>query len=221
MDKLEIKQKLDRLAEYQAQRDLMEIDKRALLEDVKVPDEIQAVVSAGMKKMSEVDGSFSEARKALQEEIDERLAMVFIPEEIRKALFEIDRKRKEIMDDKIERENEFSNEIRIRKEKIQIEVDVATKDVYAAIATRKNEIEVEFSGKSEAVDENIKKLEEEIRSDVKTIGYTVAGEHFRAEYVKGKKSWNPQRLDRYTENHPDIKDCYTVGEPSVAIKRIG
>lgn len=220
MDELEIKQKLDRLAEYQARRDLMEIDKRALLDDVKVPDEIQAVVSSGMKKLSEVDGSFSEARKALQEEIDERLAMVFIPEEIKQALAEIDRKRKEILDDKIERENEFSNEIRIRKEKIQIEVDVATKDVYSDIAIRKNEIEAEFVGKSEAVDENIRKLEEEIKVAVKKIGFTVKGNYRRAEFTKGKKSWIPQRLDKYTEDHPDIKDCYTVGEPSVAIKRI-
>lgn len=221
MDELEIKQKLDQLSEYQARRDLMEIDKRTLLDDVKIPSEIQAVVNAGMKKMSEVDGSFSEARKALQEEIDERLAMVFVPEEIKKALVEIDRTRKEILDDKAERENEFLNEIRVRKETIQAEVETATKDVYAAIAIRKNEIEIEFSGKSEAVDENIKKLTEEIKMEVKTLGYTVTGEHFQAVYSKGKKSWIPQRLERYTETHPDIQECYTVGEPSVALKRTG
>ena len=28
------------------------------------------------------------------------------------------------------------------------------------------------------------------------------------------------RLEVYTKKHPEIRDCYTVGDPSVAIKKI-
>jgi phage host-nuclease inhibitor protein Gam len=106
------------------------------------------------------------------------------------------------------------------RDAIQYEVEAQTKDVYAALAQRKSEIEAEFSGKAEAVDENIKKLTEDIKTEVKNLHYTVSGKSLQAVYVKGKKSWIPQRLDAYVETHPDIKECYTVGDPSVTIRKV-
>ena len=52
MNESEIKSKLDKLANFQAHRDLLESDKRALLDDVKVPAEVEAIVSAGMKHVA-------------------------------------------------------------------------------------------------------------------------------------------------------------------------
>jgi hypothetical protein len=112
--------------------------------------------------------------------------------------------------------------VRIQAEKsaIRAEVEAQTRGVYDAIAQRKAEIEAEFLGKTEAVDENIAALEKEVKEAVKSIGFTVASAHYQAVFTKGKKSWINQRLEKYTETHPDIKECYTVGDPSVALRRL-
>ena len=59
MNEIEIKQALDTLSDWQARRDLMESDKRALLEDVTVPAEVEAIVKANMRRMSEVESQFT------------------------------------------------------------------------------------------------------------------------------------------------------------------
>lgn len=216
----EIKTMLDTLADFQSQRDLMEIDKRNLLEEVKVPEEVQAIVSAGMKQIGEVEMSFLPKFSALREEEQRKLAAIVVPEEIKAALAEIDRQRAQVTADRAAQDENIRAQIQARKDVIQAEVDVKTQGVYAALAQRRAEIELEFSGKADAVDANIRKLTEQIKAAVKEIGFTISGKYYRAEYGKGRKSWTPQRLDKYTETHPDIKDCYTTGEASVAIKRI-
>jgi hypothetical protein len=220
MDEFEIKQKLDQLADFEAHKTLIEMDKKALLDDVKVPDEVQRLVSDSFVKMNAVEASFADAKTALREEIDERLAMVFIPEEVKVLLAEIDAKRSEINKDAAERSAEIVAEIHKEQFKIQAETEKATADIYKAIAQRKAEIEAEFSGKSEVVDENIKKLTDEIKAAVKEIGFTVKSVHYMAVYGKGKKSWISDRLERYTEDHPDIQGCYTVGEPNVTLRKV-
>jgi hypothetical protein len=220
MTELEIKQKLDTLAEYQSHRDLLDADKRNLLEEVKVPDEVQAIVSAGMKQIGEVEMSFIPLLKEYEEEADAQLMKIVIPDEIKTALMELDRKRKAVQDEQQAKNADVRAKIQAAKATIQTEVDAATQGVYTALAARKAEIEAEFSGKAEAADENIKKLTAEIKAAVAKIGFTVKGEYLRAEWGKGKNTWIPQRLDKYTETHPDIKDCYTVGDPNVSIKRI-
>jgi len=77
------------------------------------------------------------------------------------------------------------------------------------------------TAKWEASNKNIADLEKTIRDEVKLIKFTVKGKYYRAEYGKPRKSWIADRLEAYTETHPDIKSCYTEGDPSVAIKRIG
>lgn len=220
MDEQEIKTKLNALADYQAHRDLLEADKRALLEEVKVPDEVQAIVSAGMKRMSEAEMSFIPAINALIETEKADLAAIVVPEEIKAALAEIDRKRDEVSKAKEEKSAEIRKQIQVARAQIQAEVEAATQGVYTALQQRKAEIEAEFAGKAGAVDENIKKLTEEIKKDIAVFGLTVKGQFLMGTYGEGRKTWIPKRLDKYTETHPDIKECYTVGEPIVTIRRI-
>lgn len=221
MSEADIKTKLDLYADYQKHRDSLEADKKALLEDVKLPAEVEAVVSSGLKRMREVEDSFQPVINDFNEQISVELAALVIPEEIREALAEIDRKRAEILEKRIAHNELVLKQVIDQKSVIQAEVEAQTKEVYAALARRKAEIEVEFFGKDKAVDENIRKLAEEIKADVKEVGFTVNGLYYQAVYVKAKKSWIPQRLEVYVEKHPDIKECYTVGEPSISLKRIG
>jgi chromosome segregation ATPase len=213
-------EKINLLSEFEAQRDLLEMDKQRLLAEVKVPEEVQAIVSEGMKNLASLEQSYSPSFLAVHAEVEARLAEIAIPPEIQSALAEIDRKRAEVMDYQAQEIAEINSEIRRQKETIQAAIESQTADVYKAVAQRKADIEAEFRGKREAVNENIAKLETEIKAEVKEIGFTVKGNYYKFIYEKPRKSWIPQRLEKYVEGHPDIKSCYTVGEPVIAKVKI-
>lgn len=220
MDEIEIKTKLDTLAEYQAHRDLLAADKRALLDDVKVPEEVQAIVSAGMKKATEVETSFTpEFEFSIAQEKAE-LDAVVVPEEIRVALAKIDAKRAAIQAQFRAQDARWRERIASQKDAIRAEVEAETKGVYTALTQRKAEIEAEFAGKAEAVDENIKKLTDDIKADIKLLGCSVKGEHYQGVYVSGRVTWDPKSLDGYAVGHPEILHFRKEGEPSVSIRRI-
>jgi hypothetical protein len=219
MNEPEIIGKLSQLTDFQAHRDLIDADKRALLEEVKIPAEVEAVIASGMKQITEIEKSFEPKRQEVDSEVNTQLEKIVVPEEVKTILAEIDRQRNLANAYRTVKQAEITEKVQAKIAEIQAEIQANTKDVYAAIAQRKAEIEAEFSGKREAVDENIAKLEKEIKEAVKIIGYTVESEHYQAVYSKPKKSWIPQRLEKYTETHPDIKECYTVGDPSVALRR--
>ena len=214
-----IKTKLDQLAEFDNKRDVIEEEKRKLLDEVKVPAEVEAIMTDGMKRLNEVDNSFQPAMKAQREKVQAALALVVIPDEIKEALAEIDRQRNAILEDDVK----FMADIRaqITNARLELEADVAdgTRAVYADIAQRKADIEAEFAGSRQAVDANIEKLKAEIKTATKEIGYTVEGTHYQAIFVKGKKTWNQKKLDVYVERNPDLKTCYDVGDPSITIRK--
>jgi hypothetical protein len=211
---------LDRLADFQAHRDLIESDKRALLDDVKVPAEVEALVQDSLQQVLGVDAAFAPALDKLKKETQARLAAIAIPEEIKAALAEIDRQRDMVTLEFAERNSAILQEIQNTKREIQEETQEKTRGVYAALAQRKAEIEAEFAGKAGAVDLNIAALTSEIKAAVVDLGFSVSGSVWQAVYVKPKKTWIPARLDRFVENHPEIKDCFTVGDPSVSIRKI-
>ena len=220
MDEIEIKTKLDALAEYQAQSDLMEANKRALLDEVKIPAEVEAIVGAGMKQMSEVEMSFIPTLNTLLEEANKKLAEIVVPEEIKAALAEIDRQRALVTLTRQAQDAEIRQRIQAMKTEIQAKVEKETKGVYTALAQRKAEIEAEFAGKAEAVDENIKKLTDDIKANIKLLGCSVKGERYQGVYVSGRVTWDPKSLDGYAVGHPEILHFRKEGEPSVSIRRI-
>jgi hypothetical protein len=229
-----IEQKLDMLAEYNAQRDLLELNKRALLDEVKIPAEIEQIVSAGMKETEQADNEYNTAIVLFAEQIEKRVASVVIPQEYKDALAELDRQRAEITakmgeveaekrtikseyDEYKNRQTAFNN---TRKNEIRAKIDRQTHDVYANIANRKNEIEAEFSGKAEDVNENIKKLEAEIKAEVKAHGASVKGKFFHAVYVRGRVTWNTDKMDAWVIDHPFLKEARKEGEPSITLRKV-
>jgi len=241
-----IEQKLDMLAEYNAQRDLLELNKRALLDEVKIPAEIEQIVSAGMKESEQADNEYNTAIALFAEQIEKRVASVVIPQEYKDALAELDRQRAEITakmgeveaekrtikseyDEYKNRQTAFNN---TRKNQIRAKIDQQTHEVYADIANRKNEIEAEFSGKAEDVNENITKLEAEIKDDMKKQAadkleknpkakdLSVKGKFFHAVYVKGRVTWNTDKMDAWVIDHPFLKEARKEGEPSITLRKV-
>ena len=53
-----IEKMLDQLGEWEAQAALLEMDKRRLLDEVKIPDEVLAAQDEANKKRQAIDGEF-------------------------------------------------------------------------------------------------------------------------------------------------------------------
>jgi len=83
-----IKEKLDQLTEFESQRDLIGIKKRDLLDEVKIPEEVEAIMADGLKRINEVDNSFQPVMRAQREKVQAALALVVIPDEIKAQLAE-------------------------------------------------------------------------------------------------------------------------------------
>ena len=93
---------------------------------------------------------------------------------------------------------------------------VLTPEIKQAIA----DIELEYAGMSEGVDENITKLTAEIKDDVIQLGGTVKGDHLMATWNKGRVSWDTKSLDGYAIAHPELTQFRKEGEPSVSIRKV-
>lgn len=220
MDENIIKEKLDQLAEFHAQKDSIDAQKRAMLDEVKVPAEIQQIVSDGMKRAASVENSQRPAIDALNAEVEAQLAKIIVPDEIKKALEEIDRQRKLIAMYQVAKLEDYRNSAAAKRAEIQAETEAQTAQVYADLAQRKRDIEAEFAGKLDAVDANIKALENEVKADTKAHGSTVKGKYFSTVYVKGRVTWNNDMLDGMIALVPQLASARKEGEPSITLRRI-
>lgn len=215
-----IEEKLDQLAEFHSQKDSIELQKKSLLDEVKVPAEIEAIVSEGLQKVSNVEDSFQEAIDALNTKVEEELKLIAIPDEVKALLAEIDAKRKELNNLRSISMEKIQDRIEFRKDEIRSEVDAKVKATFDSVDQRRNEIEEEFAGKADDVDSNIEALEKEIKEETKALGTTVKGKHFMAVYVKGRVTWNTDKLDGMVALIPQIKDARKEGEPSITLRHI-
>jgi len=88
------------------------------------------------------------------------------------------------------------------------------------IKARIEEIEAEFSGKREVVDEKITELESEIKEEVIRHGATVKGNFLRVVYHPGRVTWDTKSLDAYARARPELLEFRKQGEPFVSIQKV-
>jgi ElaB/YqjD/DUF883 family membrane-anchored ribosome-binding protein len=229
-----IQDKLDMLAEFYSQKDALELRKRELLNEIQVPAEIEQIVKDGLVMAQRIELDMRVRVAAYDKTIDAELAAVSIPAELKAALAELDAQRAALMEQFADvekqrqiiagqkRDNEAAEFEHLKADRAQLEEEVKSKtaQVYADVASRKNEIEIEFSGKAQDADENIKKLEAEIKAEVKAAGASVKGKFFHAVYVKGRVTWNTDKMDAWVIDHPFLKEARKEGEPSITLRRI-
>ncbi len=89
------------------------------------------------------------------------------------------------------------------------------------IKARLEEIEEEFAGRTQAVEDNIAVLEEEIRHAVIQHGETIRGTFLRAVWNQGRITWDSKAMERYSQTHPEVLAYRKQGEPFISIKKIG
>jgi hypothetical protein len=211
---------MNTLADFQTHKDLLESDKRALLEDVKIPEEVLEIQRAGNNQQDEIERQAAIDGNKVYQDTEARLAQVEIPEEVKAILAEIDAKRAAIRKEESQQKNAILVRANLEKQSIREATEASTRDIYTAVAQRKAEIEAEFSGKAEAVDENIRKLTDEIKAEIVALKKSVKGEHYNAIYVSGRITWNTDKMEAWLNDHPFLKEARKEGQPSVTLRRI-
>ncbi len=111
------------------------------------------------------------------------------------------------------------DEFRSQRDSINLQEDEAMKAAYPPELKKiLEDIEVEFSGRVEVVNEKIATLEKEIKAEVLEHGATIKGTHLQAVWNKGRVSWNTKALDGYMVAHPELESLRKQGKPSVSIR---
>lgn len=222
---MDIASKLNTLAEYQSQADSLEMQKRDLLDAVKIPAEVLAAQDAANRSRQAVDSAYFAAQKEINAACRAVVSDIVEPElpaEYVQAMAayhaEVEAANSQAQF-RAEQEQKRAVEA---KAKIDAELQSKVADVYRQVEQRKAEIAAEFSGNIEAAQENIAKLTAEIKRDVVAEGKTVKGDYFMAVYVKGRDGgWDTAKLQGYALAHPEILTAKKPnGAPSVTIRKV-
>jgi hypothetical protein len=88
------------------------------------------------------------------------------------------------------------------------------------IKARIEEIEAEFGGKREVVDEKIIELENEIKDEVLRNGASAKGTFLRVVYHTGRVTWDTKSLDAYARARPEVLEFRKQGEPFISIQKV-
>jgi hypothetical protein len=207
---MNIEQMLDALADYQAQADYLALEKKRLVDEVQVPGEVLLAQDYANKQRQQIDSDSRRLQIELGIEESGLMDTVEEPEmppEYVVALQAAKDKRGAI--DAEYRRKVLDEYTRSQKRKAQIDADLQAKvaDVYAQVATRKSEINAEFDDKAKSVVDNIAKLTAEIKAAVIEAGHTVKGTIYQAVYMKGRVTWNTDKMDGIFFSLHRLIDC--------------
>lgn len=217
-------EKLDQLADFQAQIDYLEMQKRELLDAVKIPDEVLAAQDEANKRRQKLDADALIIQKEIQGVTAQLMSEVVepeLPDEYKAALAAARQQREDIQSQATSRYEQLQKKMAEQKARVDADLQAKTRDVYAHVETRRAEINAEFSGKTDAAQDNIAKLTAEIKADVTREGKTVKGALYQAVYQKGRVTWNTDMLDGMIVAFPELVKARKEGAPSVALRRIG
>jgi hypothetical protein len=79
-------------------------------------------------------------------------------------------------------------------------------------------LDAEFAERRRTADEEVRRLEGEVKELVLHFGQTVKHEGIHAVYARGRVLWDNGGLSRYAEAHPELLEFRKVGAPSVSLR---
>jgi hypothetical protein len=79
-------------------------------------------------------------------------------------------------------------------------------------------LDAEFCDRLREADEEVSRLEDEVKEAVREAGASVKHEGIHAIYMRGRVTWDSRGLSSYAETHPEVLDFRRVGNPSVSIR---
>jgi len=218
-----IEQLLDQLAEWQAQADLLEMDKRRLLDEVKIPAEVLAAQDEANKARQALDSDAFRIQKEIQTVTAQLMGEVKDPEmppEFVAALAAARAQRDDIQSQATSRYEQLAKVTAEKKAQVDAALTAKTQDVYAQVAQRKLDISAEFDDKSAGLLDNIAKLTTQIKAETVKEGKTVKGKHFMAVYNRGRITWNTDMMEAWINDHPFLNAARKEGKPSISLRKI-
>jgi hypothetical protein len=93
---------------------------------------------------------------------------------------------------------------------------VMTPEIRAKLA----DIDAEFLGKHEAINDKANPLEAEIKQAIIENGASVKGTFLHAIFMKGRVTWDAKALDAYAYTHPQIMGWRKEGEPTCSLRGV-
>jgi uncharacterized protein YifE (UPF0438 family) len=79
-------------------------------------------------------------------------------------------------------------------------------------------LEKEFGEMLREADEEVGRLEIEVKEAVRHVGQSVKQEGIHAIYMRGRVMWENRGLSHYAETHPEVLEFRRIGNPSVSIR---
>jgi uncharacterized protein YifE (UPF0438 family) len=79
-------------------------------------------------------------------------------------------------------------------------------------------VDAEFGERLREADEDVGRLEAEVKEGVRESGASVKHEGIHVIYMRGRVTWDSQGLSRHAEIHPEVLEFRRVGNPSVSIR---
>lgn len=90
--------------------------------------------------------------------------------------------------------------------------------VIEQIRTQLEALDDEFGETRREADEEVSRLEGEVKEAVRQVGESVKYEGIHAVYMRGRVTWDNRGLSHYAETHPELLEYRRVGNPSVSIR---
>jgi hypothetical protein len=79
-------------------------------------------------------------------------------------------------------------------------------------------IDAEFAERLDAADEEVRRLESEVKEAVLQAGESVKHDGIHVVFNRGRVTWDGPGLSRYAETHPELHEFRKVGVPFASIR---
>jgi len=110
--------------------------------------------------------------------------------------------------------------LQLERTELELEYRAAIARCYTPEVREKiGKVEVRFGSQRVALDEEIARVTDTIKTDALGYGETVRGAALMAVYSKGRTTWDGPGLVGYAVAHPEIEAFKKVGQPSISIRK--
>lgn len=101
---------------------------------------------------------------------------------------------------------------------IHVEYENRRASVMEQVRAQLEALDAEFGEMLREADEEVVRLEGEVKEAVRAVGESVKQEGVHAIYMRGRVTWDSRGLSRYAETNPAVMEFRRVGTPSVSIR---
>jgi uncharacterized protein YifE (UPF0438 family) len=101
---------------------------------------------------------------------------------------------------------------------IHVEYENRRAAVMEQIRAQLEALDAEFGEMLREADEEVGRLEGEVKVAVCAVGESVKLEGIHAVYMRGRVTWDSRGLSSYAETHSEVLEFRRVGKPSVSIR---